>query len=149
MLTESQEQAILVRFLRLAFPREEDCEGDEKPSDVLWFHVPSGAHMAKKEAAKMKRLGMRRGIPDIIIIGHPPSAAEKHCPGMVIELKMELGGMTSKEQHWCIGAFEEVAFLAYVCPGADSAITTIGQAWRIPHLKLEQWRALAKVRKRR
>lgn len=36
--------------------------------DVLWFHVPNEGQRSEKTGALLKALGMKRGIPDIIVL---------------------------------------------------------------------------------
>ncbi len=35
---------------------------------VIWFHVPNGGKRSKQTAAKMKRLGVKPGVPDLVFI---------------------------------------------------------------------------------
>jgi len=51
---EDDLQATVVQFLRWALP-----------VDALHWHVPNGGKRHRKEAARMVKLGVRAGIPDI------------------------------------------------------------------------------------
>lgn len=37
----------------------------------LWFHVPNGEDRNEKTGAKLRRMGLRRGVSDFILIGPP------------------------------------------------------------------------------
>ena len=50
---------------------------------VLWFHCPNGGHRNVAEAAKLKAMGVKAGIPDILIL-----EPRKFCYGFAIELKV-------------------------------------------------------------
>jgi hypothetical protein len=50
---------------------------------VLWFHCPNGGHRNVAEAAKLKAMGAKAGIPDILIL-----EPRKNCYGFAIELKV-------------------------------------------------------------
>ena len=50
---------------------------------VLWFHCPNGGHRNVAEAAKLKAMGVKAGIPDILIL-----EPRKFCYGLAIELKV-------------------------------------------------------------
>lgn len=34
---------------------------------VIWWHTPNGGKRSKREAAKLKEMGVRAGVPDLII----------------------------------------------------------------------------------
>lgn len=38
------------------------------PSDAFWFHPPNGEERSAATGAKLKRMGVKAGVPDIIII---------------------------------------------------------------------------------
>lgn len=61
----------LVTFLRLA--------------GIEHFHVPNGEKRSKWVGAKLKRMGVSRGVPDLIIApagpGRPVAALELKAPG--------------------------------------------------------------------
>lgn len=38
------------------------------PADVVWFHPPNGGFRTKAEAGIFKALGVKPGVPDIVII---------------------------------------------------------------------------------
>lgn len=58
--------------------------------DVLWFHVPNEGVRTGPAGALLKALGMRRGIPDIIVL------ADKRCIGL--ELKASAGRLSPEQE---------------------------------------------------
>lgn len=50
---------------------------------VLWFHCPNGGSRNVSEAAKLKSMGVKPGIPDVLIL-----EPRKNWYGMAIELKV-------------------------------------------------------------
>ena len=65
--------------------------------------------------SKRKRLGMKKGFPDYIII--PPNAT------VFIEMKRIKGGVTSDEQHTWITLLHDPQARRYaaICPGYEAA----------------------------
>jgi hypothetical protein len=50
---------------------------------VLWFHCPNGGHRNVAEAAKLKAMGVKAGVPDVLIF-----EPRKGYHGFAIELKV-------------------------------------------------------------
>jgi hypothetical protein len=50
-------QRTVASYLDLALPR-----------DAVWFHPPNGGARSKAEAGIFKAMGVKRGVPDLIII---------------------------------------------------------------------------------
>lgn len=58
---------------------------------VMWFHPASGEHRDKRTAAKLKAMGVRPGVPDLVLFLADGSVC-------FIEVKRERGGRMSPEQ---------------------------------------------------
>jgi hypothetical protein len=87
---------------------------------LTWFH-PANEGMRKPQyAAKQKRLGLKAGIPDVIILDVPPKFPESR--GAVIELKRQKGGRLSNDQRVWLQLFQLYKWQAAVCKGIDEAI---------------------------
>lgn len=84
------------------------------------FHIPNGGSRNKIEAAKLKRQGVRAGVPDIFL-----PAARGGYHGLFIELKRQTGGKVSREQEEMIKALRAQGYRAEVCRGWDEARETI------------------------
>jgi len=110
--TENQEQKMLCDWMT--------CHG------LLYAHVPNqsgGVGEASQRAitqAKLKRIGLKPGFPDLLVFDAPPS-----CPqyvGVAIELKRRKGSKASLLQLCWLEDLERRGWAARVCHGADDAI---------------------------
>lgn len=111
---------------------------------LLWVHVPNGGHRAMSEARRFKQLGVKAGVPDILIFD-PPSYCSSACAeargcercarmpdwgegcpeppvGTAIELKRKKGGRVTEEQADWLVALRNRRWAAQVCHGAQEAI---------------------------
>jgi hypothetical protein len=109
---EDEEQATVAQFLDLILP-----------DSVRWFHVPNGGNRDPREAAKLKRHGVKAGIPDIMILGTPPNFPGS--PGAAIELKRRKSGRVSDDQKDWIEFLENRGFCCQISRGAPEAINFI------------------------
>jgi hypothetical protein len=114
--TEDAEQLALATWLDLA--------------GMLWCHVPNGGARAVQYRAKLRRLGLKPGVPDILIFDPPP----KHpwAPGCAVELKRVKGGRTSPEQVVWLAQLEARGWRCLVAPGAEAAILWLSSAMGYP-----------------
>ena len=60
------------------------------PDGALWFHCPNGGHRNRVVAAKLKAQGVKRGVPDVIILWE----GRAHF----IELKAPRGRLTPEQR---------------------------------------------------
>ena len=60
--------------------------------DSIWFHVPNGGSRNVVEAAKLKRMGTRAGVADLVFINGDRSAC--------IELKKKNGRQTESQKEF-------------------------------------------------
>ena len=95
------------------------------PELEMFFHVPNGGKRDSSEAAHMKRLGVRAGVPDLIL---PAAASGFH--GLFIELKAQ-GGRTTAEQKKWIERLRAAGYRAEVCVGWISAVKTVCEYLKI------------------
>ena len=95
MTDEDRLQIAVARFLDVSLP-----EG------AVWFAVPNGGSRNPIEAAKLKRMGTRPGIPDICIIWRGRS--------IFIELKTPKG-RTSPAQEAVMSALTMAGAVVNVC----------------------------------
>lgn len=105
--TEEQEQRILMQWIEL---RGLDA-----------FHVPNGGHRNKIVASRLKGIGVRRGVPDVIVITTPNTG--EFC-GVAIELKRKGTPPSALQPHqneW-LQKFRENGWCAFVARGAGEAI---------------------------
>ena len=103
--TEDQEQEAVVDFCELM------------GIDIV--HVPNEGKRSAAYGAKMKRMGLRSGFPDLLL---PYPRAGYH--GLFIEMKTEGGKATADQKKW-IAKLAARGYRAVVCVGADAAICEI------------------------
>ena len=87
---------------------------------INWFHPPNGGHRNVVVAKKLKAQGVKRGVPDVMIVDRPP--ANPKNVGVAIELKRRKGGSLTKEQKRWLRILSEKGWAVAVCRGADEAI---------------------------
>jgi hypothetical protein len=63
---------------------------------VAYFHVPNERKCSARDGAKLKAMGQRRGVPDIIIVTRPPAVPS--APAAYVEMKRRDGGQRSPFQ---------------------------------------------------
>ncbi len=58
-------------------------------SGLTWFHPPNGEHRNPITGAKLKRMGVKAGMPDVMILQGPFKSwgVDSHYSGLAIELK--------------------------------------------------------------
>ena len=82
-------------------------------ANMTWFHVPNGGRRSRIEASIMKGLGVRAGVPDIIIIHSGKCYA--------LELKASKGRV-SPTQRAMMAEFNDAGITTAVATGMDEAI---------------------------
>ena len=87
---------------------------------INWFHPPNGGHRNVIVASKLKAQGVKRGVPDVMIVDPPPASPEN--VGTAIELKRRKGGHLTDEQKEWLETLQERGWATAVCRGADEAI---------------------------
>lgn len=96
-------------------------------ADVMWWHCASGERRDKRAAARLKRMGVRPGVPDITglipVIGQPPLF-------FAIEVKSATGRL-SKPQREFIDSVNALGGVAAVVSSVDEGVRF-----------LEEWGAL-------
>src|SRR6266545_803134 len=86
---------------------------------VFAFHPANGGYRKPVEAAILKGLGVRAGVPDVIAIHNGRCFA--------LELKAE-GGRATDKQLECIAALREAGAFTAVAEGLDRALACL-EAW--------------------
>ena len=83
-------------------------------------HPANGGFRKDKEAAKLKRMGVQAGYPDLIL-----DIPKGGYHGLRIELKKLKGGVTRDNQKERIAVLVEEGYYAEVCKGFQDATQTI------------------------
>lgn len=86
---------------------------------IAFFAVPNGGRRDIKEAAKLKREGVRRGVPDLVILRAPPAFPK--WTGVALEMKRASGTFTdvSEDQRVWLSRFQMAR-----------RIPVVGYGWR-------------------
>ena len=90
---------------------------------IVWFHPPNGGSRHVAEAVKMKRMGVKAGVPDFVIIDRPPAFPE--AIGTVIELKADKLSRVRPEQKVWLSKFGERSWRTAIAHGAVEAIAML------------------------
>lgn len=106
---EEDEQAALFEY----------ASWQQEPEWGLMFSIPNGGFRSKRTGAKMKRTGLKAGVPDLYL----PVARDKYF-GMFIEMKSEKGRVQPNQAVW-IADLKEQGYRVEVCYGCEAAINTI------------------------
>lgn len=86
---------------------------------LLLFAIPNGGYREKREAGKLKAMGVKAGVPDIFL-----SVPCGPYHGLYIELK-KYGGKARTEQNEFIAAVHAQGFCALVAVGWPQAVAAI------------------------
>lgn len=106
-------------------------EEDECRTLVEWmdWNGLKFSHMAQetytkswKQKAKNTALGVRKGVPDYLVIIPQEKSASNLSELIFIEMKRQNGGRLSEHQKEWIEAIKDCCTPVYVCYGADEAI---------------------------
>lgn len=87
--------------------------------DTFAFHVPNGGKRKPIEAAILKGLGVRAGVPDIFAVRGGKCFA--------IELKADNGRPTTGQLE-CLAALDKAGAFTAICYGLDPALRVL-EAW--------------------
>jgi hypothetical protein len=112
-------------------PEELKSESQEQAAVIEWadnhpeiagrlFAIPNGAHKSKAGAAKFKREGLRRGVPDLFL-----PLARKGFHGLFIEMKREKKAVISHQQRDWLDYLASQGYYTALCFGAHEAIHEI------------------------
>jgi hypothetical protein len=108
--SESNQQEIVIKYLRLAYP------------DALYCASAGGMRTSYLQAVKMKRTGYVKGFPDLFI--YEPRGL---FFGLAIEMKKEKGGIASPEQKRWQEQLRNRGYASYICKGSEEAIKVIDE----------------------
>jgi hypothetical protein len=87
---------------------------------VPWWHTPNGEHRDPAIGAKLKRMGTKPGVPDVLLV------IEGRLHGL--ELKRERGSVVSAEQRAMHADLQEAGAVIETARGLDEALEVL-EAW--------------------
>ena len=82
----------------------------------ITIHIPNEGKRTPQQGAKFKRLGLKKGIPDILV---PIARSSYH--GLWIELKRIRKYQISKQQKWWVDKLNELGYYAAFAYGWEHA----------------------------
>ena len=109
--TESDEQIALFEWAAL--------QSRKYPELELLYHIPNGGHRHKTTAIRLKREGVKAGVPDICL---PVPRGTYH--GLYIELKAGRNTATGNQTKW-LQALQSNGYFVAICHGWEVASNTI------------------------
>jgi hypothetical protein len=104
--SEEHEQIVFITRVRFLYPL--------LANNVM--AIPNGGWRNKAQAALLKRAGVLRGAPDLLI-----ALVRKEWPGLFIEMKRVKGGVVSPDQKIVHQALRSAGYKVEVAQGADMA----------------------------
>jgi len=115
--------------------REDDLQKEVKKyieakyPTVFFIHVPNGGKRSKAEAGIFKAMGVKAGIPDILIFD---SGNDKysHHKGLSIELKNR-NGVVSDKQFECMEELTKRNWRCVVCWNMEEIILVLNNYFRL------------------
>ena len=117
--TEDQIQKTVIRWVRL-----------QKFGDYV-FHIPNEGPRTPRYGAKMKAMGLMRGVSDVFI-----ALPCGDYNGMFIELKRE-GGKCTPAQSDFLDRMSAVGYKTAVTYGVEDTITAISDYINLGHASLD------------
>ena len=85
----------------------------------LLFAIPNGGSRHKLEAFRLKKEGVKAGVPDLFL-----PVAKKGYNGLFIEMKYGRNKLTEKQKEWIINLNLQ-GYKTAVCYGTEEAITVL------------------------
>lgn len=104
-VSEDEEQATVIEYCDIR--------------DIPIVHIPNEGKRSEAYGARMKRLGLRKGFPDLFI---PLARFGYH--GFFIEMKAEKGKLSTDQRSWLV-RLKNAHYATAVCYGASDAIGLI------------------------
>jgi len=90
-----------------------------------WFHVANERKTTRQAGQRLKKKGVKSGIPDIIILDQ-----KKGFTGLVIELKIK-GNYTTENQKKWLKTFKGLNYMAVVAYNMDEVIDVVNNYFSI------------------
>ena len=109
--SEDDEQQKVIRWAQLM------CR--TYPDLGLLYHVPNGGSRNRAEAAKLKRMGVRAGVPDLVL----PSPRGGYA-GLYIEMKVGANRPSKEQKEW-LEMLANRGYKTLVCYGGNEAIDAL------------------------
>lgn len=112
-MTEDQEQQNVIKWSQQPTIRK------AYPELAMLYHIPNERKCSVQEGARLKRMGVKRGVPDLCL---PIPRGKYH--GLYIEMKTETGRPTP-EQKWWGEKLTGAGYFWEVCHGWQIAVRVL------------------------
>ena len=145
MNAPSQKDIFTKRYRRVKAPEASElqihisvvdhCRKLIKPN-VVWFHCPNGEHRNNRTAAKLKAMGVRPGVADLIFIRRAPWSAD--CLPDVLFLELKRRGQKQSDSQLAFEPDAKACGAQYrVADSVDVAIDILERGgWIMPLAKV-------------
>lgn len=93
----------------------------------LWCHVPNGGARSRTEAAIMNGMGVKAGVPDILIFAPPPRMRGyelRPLSGVAIELKAGSNRETPAQVRWA-EELEAAGWCVFTARNLDEVVAAL------------------------
>ena len=117
-MSEAQEQKIIFEWA--------EWNKNKYPELEMLMHTVNEGKRTPRMGAELKRMGMKRGFPDISLL-----VPNKKYHGLFIELKADKTKRLTKEQKEWLEKLNKYGYKAVRCNGSDEAIQVIKDYLRI------------------
>jgi hypothetical protein len=107
--TEEQHQIAVMSWA------EKQAE-EGRPELALLFHIPNGGHRNRVTAIKLKAMGVKPGVSDLLL---PVARGGYH--GLWIEMKKPKGRKATEDQDGWLLHMKEQGYMTGVCVGFEEA----------------------------
>lgn len=109
------------------------------PELALLYHVENERQCSPQQAARRKRMGVKKGVPDLVL---PVARGGYH--GLYIELKKPKGKL-SDDQEWWLDRLSINGYCAMVCYGWEKAAYVL--EWYLKGASRVEYMADNKIRR--
>lgn len=92
-----------------------ELQSGKYPELSLLFHIPNGGKRDAREAARLKKMGVKAGVPDLFL---PVARGKFH--GLFIEMKSPEGTVSKFQTEW-ITELGKQGYDTAVCYGFEQA----------------------------
>lgn len=126
--------AVSVQLADNALPLEDEmqaaviawADSQEHPALKWLMHTPNGGYRSPATAARMKALGQRPGVPDLLLYWHDWDGQAARYVGLAIEMKRKPNKPTAEQLAW-LEHLEAQGWRCEVCYSAQAAIGVISE----------------------
>lgn len=107
LVTEEQEQNAFVQWLQY--------------KNIVFTSIPNESKRSVVYGAKLKRMGLQKGFPDLLILSRSEIIDDLGYAGIAIEMKSKTGKIRVEQQEW-LDKLSEIQWVTRVCYSASEAI---------------------------